>query len=702
MLVGTTGIVLAVVAGDVFDRFLWQLMLAPLLPTAAALLHGERRWWSVAAISATAVSIGVISTVLAAGGSVGDVGRGAIRGPRLLLTTEWPSPTEPSVIAAIALLLAVLTALAAALAADRRFHLAPLTPLIVCLTCLTALSAPSQPDAWLLALAGFMALLLALTRQDRNADTRNRSQLTDRTLPLTTIVLTGVVIAASATLAWADRADPRSTQDAVLSAALLDPIEAVVALRNADPPIALMRITDRSGNPSRLPGRWRVAALDSYDGQRWVPTLTLHPIGRTLAAGSTTNDATTRLRYEVEYLTDELDTIPFPGQPVSVDTDVETDRGRVVVRLPERPQAGTRVQAISAAALGAGAARGASVVTRQVDEIGGGFSERAGSLAGDGTVIEQLRLIEQTMRTEWQLDSLAPGGGQQLALLERFVVETRRGTREQFVTAFVELVRSLGFDARVATGFLLPDDQLLSPLTIASTHAAIWPEVQFEGVGWLPFDPTPETESFDIEQPPPPPEAQSPAAAQPPIVPPAEAVDDIEEAAVDDQIGNGRWRSVRTWLIRIGAASGIGVLPFVALFGSVLALKRRRRRSRLQADDPFTLVRGVWANTTDALVDAGLSIAPAWTDNRIAEHAAALAPAAPHEMRRLASMSTSVTFGATTIDTDTTAWRLVDDAMSTSDAVLAAIRLPLTRWQRIRWLFSLRSLRRSTRSPVVV
>jgi hypothetical protein len=141
-------------------------------------------------------------------------------------------------------------------------------------------------------------------------------------------------------------------------------------------------------------------------------------------------------------------------------------------------------------------------------------------------------------------------------------------------------------------------------------------------------------------------------------------------------------------------------LPFVAAFGSVLVVKWRRRRRRLRVDDPLAIILGVWANTTDALVDAGLSIAPAWTDDRIASQAAPLAPSTPHELRRLASMATAVTFGTMPPATGSDSSRLADDAVLTSNAVAAAIRSPLSRWQRVRWWLSARSIRRSTRSPV--
>ncbi len=358
------------------------------------------------------------------------------------------------------------------------------------------------------------------------------------------------------------------------------------------------------------------------------------------------------VRYAVEYLTDDVDTVPFPGRPISVSADVDTDLERVVVRLRQRPQPGQTVLVVGAVAPDADAARSVPFATRQVDEIAATFSGQATTLAGDGTVIERIQRIEQTMRTRWQLDSSAPGGGQQLALLERFATETRRGAREQFVTAFVVLVRSLGFDARVATGFVVPPEQLGSLLTITSAHASAWPEVRLEGLGWVAFDPVPPVENSDVDEPPPPPEAQSPAVAQPPIAPPAEPADDIDDEIIDDRAGDDGWRTVRIWLLRVGAVTGISLLPVIVIVGSLLLVKRRRRRRRLQVDDPSMLIRGVWANTTDALVDAGLSIAASWTDDRIAEQAAPHAPAVPHEMRRLAAMSTAVTFGASLVGDD--------------------------------------------------
>lgn len=692
------GVLLAVVAGGIFDEIQPELLIAPVLCGATAIVvtgrHGIVRL--VAAVLAILGSALLI--VVLADGSYYDVRAAAFEGPRRLLTTEWPSPTEPTVVGAVGLLLAIVTSVAADLAGRSRWHLTPLAVLLAGLVALLALSAPVQPVAWAMVLLGVAALVLALARPGETPSERSRTLLGDPSLIASILLAAVVAIGASGAIAWADRADPRQTQEPEISATLLDPVEATVALREADPTIELFILTERTTPPHpSFPVRWRIAALDSYDGQRWVPRLALRPIGRRLGTtDAAVSGGLAPLAYDIEVLTDELGLLlPFPGRPLAVTADVETDIGRTVVKLTDQIEPGTVIGALSDVTPTLDAVQTAVLGNRQVDELASSFTELAEILAGDGTELERLRRIESTMRTEWQLDSSAPGSGQQLALIERFVDETRRGTKEQFVTAYVLLARSLGFDARVATGFIVPSDEMGTPLTLDSSHAAAWPEVAVTDVGWLALDPVPPVETTDEQEEPPPPEAQSPPAAQPPIAPPTEQDDptDDERAEVDGE--SGRWAPVLRWASRVAMTAGLASLPILIVIAVILLVKWSRRRRRLTSPDPAVRVRGAWANTTDSLVDAGLLIGPAWTDDRIAESAVVIAPGAPHEMRHLAAMSTQMTFGATD-----DGWRLADDAVSTSDTVDASIRAQRTRWERIRWRLSLRSLRPSTRSPV--
>lgn len=698
VLVTAMCVVLAIVAGDIFDRLMPALIVPPLLCGLTALVVVRLSWKFRLAASVAAVVLGVGAAVLLVGGSVADATVGIVAGPRRLLTTEWPTPDDARIVAAVALVLASVTAVAVELAGRRRWHLAPLGVVAIGFICVVALGGPTLPATWSLVILGMLAVVVALLRPGERPSSRARTMLGEHALAAVVLAIAIVAVGMSATIAWADRADPRRTEQAQSTASLLDSVESVVALRQADPPVDLFRVTDRSTLIGQsLPARWRLAALDTYDGQRWISMVTLRPIGERLGLPTPPSpNAPPPIRYDAEALSDDVDLVPFPGRPLSVSADVETDTGRTVVRMIDRPEPGDTVQALAEAPPSTAAAANARFASRQIDELSGAFTELAENIAGEGDELQRLQQIESTMR-DWELDPGAAGSGQQMFFIERFVTETRRGTREQFVSAFVLLARSLGLDTRIATGFVVPPDQLSSPITLSSPHAAVWPEVSLGELGWLPFDPVPPAESTDEEAPPPPPEAQSPAAAQPPAAPPVDPAEDVDETTLDEATGPGRWSSLGTWLVRAATVAVIAIGPLLIAVAAILLVKWSRRRGRRRAGDAEQQVRGAWANTTDSLVDAGLTIAPAWTDDRIAESAAPLAPTAPHEMRRLAAMATMVTFGPTE-----ESWRLVDDAIATSSTIDAAIRADRTRWQRLRWRLSLRSLRRGTRSPVRV
>ncbi|WP_020187883.1 transglutaminase family protein [Methylopila sp. 73B] len=65
----------------------------------------------------------------------------------------------------------------------------------------------------------------------------------------------------------------------------------------------------------------------------------------------------------------------------------------------------------------------------------------------------------------------------------------RRGSCRDLATLFAEATRSLGFGARVVSGYLYdPGQGLTGSAGAGSTHA--WAEVYLPGAGWITFDPT--------------------------------------------------------------------------------------------------------------------------------------------------------------------------------------------------------------------
>ena len=76
--------------------------------------------------------------------------------------------------------------------------------------------------------------------------------------------------------------------------------------------------------------------------------------------------------------------------------------------------------------------------------------------------------------------------------LVSFVLESKRGYCQHFAGAMTLMLRSLGIPARVAVGFTSGSyNAARKRWTVTDYDAHAWVEVWFDGVGWLPFDPTP-------------------------------------------------------------------------------------------------------------------------------------------------------------------------------------------------------------------
>lgn len=67
-------------------------------------------------------------------------------------------------------------------------------------------------------------------------------------------------------------------------------------------------------------------------------------------------------------------------------------------------------------------------------------------------------------------------------------LERRIGSCRDYAMLFAEAARSLGFGARLVSGYLQPADNMLGSEGAGSTHA--WAEIYLPGAGWIAFDPT--------------------------------------------------------------------------------------------------------------------------------------------------------------------------------------------------------------------
>lgn len=107
--------------------------------------------------------------------------------------------------------------------------------------------------------------------------------------------------------------------------------------------------------------------------------------------------------------------------------------------------------------------------------------------------LERLRRLEAELASftyTKQPRRLPEKTGDAGAFLEYFLLEGREGYCTHFATAFVLLARAQGMPARYVQGFCVPMKGK-DEVSVYGDMAHAWPEVYFDGAGWIPFEPTP-------------------------------------------------------------------------------------------------------------------------------------------------------------------------------------------------------------------
>jgi TgpA N-terminal domain/Transglutaminase-like superfamily len=75
--------------------------------------------------------------------------------------------------------------------------------------------------------------------------------------------------------------------------------------------------------------------------------------------------------------------------------------------------------------------------------------------------------------------------------LSHFLTVSKRGYCQQFAFAMAVLARLLGIPSRVAVGFTSGTSTGIGTWAVRTSDAHAWPELYFQGSGWLRFEPTP-------------------------------------------------------------------------------------------------------------------------------------------------------------------------------------------------------------------
>lgn len=239
------------------------------------------------------------------------------------------------------------------------------------------------------------------------------------------------------------------------------------------------------------------------------------------------------------------------------------------------------------------------------------FADQA--VAGAVTPYERAVALEDLVRVQAKLSPEAISGSQ-LWRIESFLLGepgepgARVGTSEQFATAYALLARYNGLPTRVVVGFRPGAEQPDGSRLVRGGDAFAWPEVYFEGLGWVPFSPTPDDDTFRRGTPQ---EARAldehSADEVDPVAPtpiPATDADTAEAAGTD---GAGPVLSQAPVLAAALSAVALAALCVLALMRFV---RRRRHLSRG--------AMGAWAEVLDALHLSGASAPRHWSASQVA------------------------------------------------------------------------------------
>ena len=272
---------------------------------------------------------------------------------------------------------------------------------------------------------------------------------------------------------------------------------------------------------------------------------------------------------------------------------------------------------------------------------------------------ERALALQQFFRENFEYDLTVRAGHDEDAI--RSFLDARRGYCEQFAGTYAAFARSIGLPARVAVGFT-PGELTDGVYVVRGQHAHAWPEVWFEGIGWVPFEPTPGrgapgAQSYTFVEPQQSTEGDSPSSSATTAGPggasastslpsgedlagliPGELGGNVEAVGFSDP-GESVWP--RRMLIAL-AAVAVAALLWAVLVPLARGQQRRRRRKAATTTTARVLV--AWDEAAEAFTVAGVAPKRPETYREFATRAATATPVPHGTMRALADDASAAQF----------------------------------------------------------
>lgn len=234
------------------------------------------------------------------------------------------------------------------------------------------------------------------------------------------------------------------------------------------------------------------------------------------------------------------------------------------------------------------------------------------------------------------------------------------------------------------------------PTVVHGSDVTAWVEVPFQGVGWVPFDPTPDDQRA-AQQPDPQPEVAPRAQVLQPPPPPQPPEDaktaDVNQGDTDNRQDNpdntDASGSILGTILTVGLWVGIPLLLVGVPIGLILFSKARRRKRRRNAPVMSDRISGGWDQIVDRAADLGFRpeqrLTRTETADEVDEHLGGAT-------KVLARRADARVFGPENVDEAETERFWAD-----VDAALLGLNAGKSRWRRLRAAVSTVSLRHRRR-----
>lgn len=387
---------------------------------------------------------------------------------------------------------------------------------------------------------------------------------------------------------------------------------------------------------------WPQIVLDGFDGAGWTSSATYRPLGleldpdpavtvprQTFTADITLGGAADGPWLPTQFRTQSVDGLRPAVDPVTGTLlDPDAHSGSAYTLHWQAPQPAPDQL------LGAAVDR-AAVGSAQAAQIPTGVANLAQKAVGTTppSFAAALKLESWFKENNYKIatgNQLPTGSGsaQLLAFLDS--KGAKRGTSEQFATAYVLMARSVNIPARLVVGFRQPKQAANGEYVVRNADAFAWPEVAVTGVGWVALDPTGGAQE-NPENTPPTTQATDAARKQAqagvlPVPQPSPAPAPVQATPSASSDG---WGTVA--LVALGVVL-LAVLGWVVGIPTAKLLRRHRRRRAPGAQ----AVVGAWLDTRDRLRDHGVPARPGMTVRDIAEPAHTVLNGSSGELERLA------------------------------------------------------------------